>query len=946
VILEGFEIENWSCIKRVAVDGLPPAGVVVLHGPNATGKSSIVAALRACLMDFAATSTSKDLKRWFAKDGCDKPRVSVAFRVQGASWRITKQFGSRDSKLESRSAAGSWKVEQSTAAEAHERVRQLVGDKDSDAGLQQLLWLNQAEFQLPDAKSFDSDVQSQLRGVLGVLQTPLDDRFIGRVKQEWSRWFGARSKPGERPKLKKDCPHDKALAALEQHKGELTKIEEEYQSFEKMMEKSGNLEIQSRDLRRQLAEKTSVHDLLQGEYEKSLKRLEAHRLAAARVETAERDLAGALERRVARADKKQRWREAARLAETAGRDVDTKGRLLQAAGNRLGDLRRGIHGLRHVGRGLQARLDRVSAHRRLVTLREQVTTAGESLRRVEKMADDLEKLRKQAREHPAPTAATIKKLEENRTSAGQARADLEAAAIVLTLMPEVGASTPKLSIDGSPAVKVRPATDETPIRRLVRRQAEIAIPGWGRAELTRGSDARSLDQIERELSDLDRQFAEGLAPFGLAADDTTGLDQLRALAAEKKARDPMLKERQEEINQLAPKGLDQLREEVARLEKLLSARDSDAETSLSSNDLPTAADALDQLAFQLKTEIEENEEKIRTAEQQVDEVEREIEGDPNADSGAVKKGNKADKNKSVVQGLRRQEADAKEALAGLHATAVVHREELGRMLTAEQIERAIVDAEKALGDARGGLEAARLSESEETIRERLEAAALGLRALNTQQTEAEKELNQIKGAMSQSEGLHQKRAAAAARVEELARQTERETLVSESYDRLYALFEECREKQLGTLMGPIHDRILRWMRLLRVGDFHSIRFNDQLLPERLVAGDGATEWTLGEQSIGTLEQIAMMVRLALGSMLSKPEEPAVAVLDDPLTHSDVVRLDRMRAVLKSASAGDAGSSPPAGPLQIIVFTCHPEWFAMDGAKIIDLSQPDVLSRRC
>ena len=80
MILEGFEIENWSCIKRIAVDSLPPTGVVVLHGPNATGKSSIVAALRACLMDYPATSASQGLKRWFTKNGDDKPRVSVTFR--------------------------------------------------------------------------------------------------------------------------------------------------------------------------------------------------------------------------------------------------------------------------------------------------------------------------------------------------------------------------------------------------------------------------------------------------------------------------------------------------------------------------------------------------------------------------------------------------------------------------------------------------------------------------------------------------------------------------------------------------------------------------------------------------------------------------------------------------------------------------------------------------
>ena len=64
MILEQFEIENWSCIRRAAVMDLPAAGVVVLHGPNRTGKSSVVAALRATLFDFQPTSTKAELKRF------------------------------------------------------------------------------------------------------------------------------------------------------------------------------------------------------------------------------------------------------------------------------------------------------------------------------------------------------------------------------------------------------------------------------------------------------------------------------------------------------------------------------------------------------------------------------------------------------------------------------------------------------------------------------------------------------------------------------------------------------------------------------------------------------------------------------------------------------------------------------------------------------------------
>lgn len=62
MILEGFEIENWTCIKKLTVAALPPTGVIVLYGPNRTGKSSLVQALRACMMDYSSTSNSTALK--------------------------------------------------------------------------------------------------------------------------------------------------------------------------------------------------------------------------------------------------------------------------------------------------------------------------------------------------------------------------------------------------------------------------------------------------------------------------------------------------------------------------------------------------------------------------------------------------------------------------------------------------------------------------------------------------------------------------------------------------------------------------------------------------------------------------------------------------------------------------------------------------------------------
>ena len=123
-----------------------------------------------------------------------------------------------------------------------------------------------------------------------------------------------------------------------------------------------------------------------------------------------------------------------------------------------------------------------------------------------------------------------------------------------------------------------------------------------------------------------------------------------------------------------------------------------------------------------------------------------------------------------------------------------------------------------------------------------------------------------------------------------------------------------------------------------------MRFNDAFLPDKFMSRDGTAEFSILEESTGAQEQIGMLVRLALGSTLASADEPAVAMLDDPLTHCDIGRLTKMPVILRRAAEGDVRLIPPAGPLQIVILTCHPEWFRDERATVIDLENPEVMSR--
>jgi hypothetical protein len=427
-----------------------------------------------------------------------------------------------------------------------------------------------------------------------------------------------------------------------------------------------------------------------------------------------------------------------------------------------------------------------------------------------------------------------------------------------------------------------------------------------------------LDQIEEDLRRCQEDFARAVTPFGIAGSDPRALDQLIEREAGQRIQGSELDNLRKQLKQFAPQGLEPLHNKVVALQAQL--QDALARGPAEGEALPAEPTELDALAASLQQHLLAQEIEIKRLE--------------SADAQAEKR----------LQAERKGELAAKEELAERKTKARASREELDRLRTEQQITERVQQAERALEASQAQLLDTELTSDERTIDERLKEAQEAAGALQSQIGENTRKHDVIKGRLLESEGLHAQRASLAARVDELTRITAREMLERDAVDRLYALFEDCREKQLGTLMGPIHDRVLGWMRVLDIGDYQQVRFSDAFLPEKLLTRDGTAEFSLQEESTGAQEQIGMLTRLALGSILAAPGQPAVAILDDPLTHCDQARLHKMRLILRRAAEGDPSLNPPAGPLQIVILTCHPEWFRDERATVIDLESPEVMSR--
>ena len=282
----------------------------------------------------------------------------------------------------------------------------------------------------------------------------------------------------------------------------------------------------------------------------------------------------------------------------------------------------------------------------------------------------------------------------------------------------------------------------------------------------------------------------------------------------------------------------------------------------------------------------------------------------------------------------------KEELAATAASAKAGAEELLRLGDETVLQANLAQAQAVRMQAEQALAENQLTEAEKTVEQRFEEARTAMEQRGQRLRELQDEITRLRGVLQGNEGLHIHLADAEAALLEAESALSREKLEAEAHKRLHTLFEECRDKQVQQVMGPIAGRVLDWCRKIGLDDCREVRFGDRFLPESifLQASTPDTPVLLDDESYGTGEQLSLLVRLALGGLLAK-DEPVTAILDDPLAHADVGKHRRILDILRLAADGGPGWNPPAGRLQIIILTCHPDRFDyLTGARQVDLGQ--------
>ncbi len=865
-------------------------GLNLVIGPNEMGKSTLLAALRAVLFE-RHSSKARAIIDLQNDRGGNAPVVEARFELDGGTYTIAKRFVKRPyARLECPDGV----TLEGDGAEM--KLRDLLGFSasgprgadDESVGMWGLLWVRQGlSFGAPEI----SDAARASLG--GVLESEVGEVLGGRrgrelpqlIEQQIEEWL-TRSQRRPRGEYKDAIEERDGLAEeLEDLRSKRSEMANTLESLEAAQERAQQIESGAQDEQDREALAAARVDL-QHEIEVEAKIGEER----AKLESSERARDGA----VSALSEREALR--ARLADTEAalaRDEESLAELEQ------------------LDRAELAQLEELSTRRRATAENEERAQAAvarshdilaviSGAREIERLeaghtaALDAEQRLSEARrqiEAMSVNADLVERIRREERRLDRVNAQLGAAATLITFdIPEERAEG--VEINGAPlADSPNPTEAVEPVA--------IVIPERGRIVVHPNIENRS------ELLD-ERASAETSHRAALAE---VGVNSLAQAEADLRRREQLERETaltRQTLAGHAPDGVSALTDQLAVRRERLEAE----MVGLEINELPRLEQA-EADTDRARDELAEAREAARTAREAYDERDLSLNDQRQQLSdlrAVVRQGGER------VSQLREELDRARSELADADlSAAVVAREEA--VATQEQALTALTagrsEAARDLIDTR----IARLERSIETRREErsdLQAQIAGL--------QQRLDVQEAAGIDEQIAATERKQEQAAGRVKRFERQLAVRELA------LRAL-REAEQEAHERYLAPVVRGVRPYLQMLFPQAEPTM---DDALQVSAISRETGYEESFERLSVGTQEQLAVLIRLAFADLLAEQGRPAAVILDDALVFSDDQRMQTMFDILNLA----------AQRVQIIVFTCRAQLFEGLGAQRLTLSQGD------
>ena len=842
------------------MDDLQP-GLNLIHGPNESGKSTLVRAIRAAFFERYRTTSVDDLRPW--GDSAAAPTVTLDFDAQQKSWHLVKSFLQRkrcDLTVDSTSYSED---------EAEEKLAELLGFQFSAKGVSKpehwgvpgLLWVEQGTGQnIEDAVKHAGDhLKSALNSLVGEVASTGGDELIEQVKARWSELFTPTGKPrGDYQKLERE---------QEEHQQEIDELQARVQKYQEQVDRLGKL---TQDYERTAQERP---------WEEAERQLEQAKERYRQVEKLEQQQAREKETLSHLQNNQQLLRQNQEQLQSLNQKLDVRKAELDRAQRELEQAEaRSPSVLNSVKEAKadyekaakqvdQARLQetRSRLEQDIRRLEQQNQTLTQNLDKARQYQQELEQAREQARQNQIDASA-VKTLKNTEHQLKEENIRSQTIATRLTWQLEPGA---RLALNDESL--------EGQGERQLLEESSLAIPGVGTLGITPGG--ADLASTRRKLSALEQSLTEQMKTLGVDS-----VQQAEHRVAAHEAAERTLQHTRELLKSVAPVGIDQLLADQKETESQLQ----NARTELQGSPAPEPGQQ-PQVTDVASAEAGRAQAETRLADAEAEERKHQTEllsrrqtrDNAKSEWQQLQDEVQNPERQKKLQALSKELAEIEEKRAGLEATVKTREQEIS--------------------EARPAI-----------LRQDIERYQRSISNLRQTQDERQRELRDIQVRLEAwgAEGLEEQRNNKLAELEQCSRRYQELHRRAQALDLLLTLLTDKRQALTRRLQAPLQKHLNHYLSLLFPQA--TLEVDEHLRPGTFTRGTELGQ--IAELSFGAREQMGLISRLAYADLLQEAGRPTLVILDDTLVHSDTERLEDMKRILFDA----------ANRHQILLFTCHPE----------------------
>ena len=532
--LHWVELENWRQHAKTRIDF--DEETTVIYGPNEAGKSTILEALSKGFFD-RSSSQAESIRRIrpLTASGNVMSTVRIEFTLNETTYRVEKNFNLRGGTSLYRIDDGkSVLLDQDTADEQLIKLLEAelpsrLGSKPSQWGAFQWLWANQTNRELPDNREGDPTAALHLEKEDKILVTPKFQAVQDMVQTAYLRYFtrtGRVSSNSPIPATEEEIENLQQKTVMLENK--IKQVEGEKQKLEELQKGLPALEQRLAETRDELNKATGEAIDFSG-IESDLK------AADASVKEAERevkDAKAAIKELNDSAKKIEKLREDERTARAELSSLEAKceflDRDLQKKIAEVEEKAMDIRKCEELTRDARNLKDKADSMRQIEELKKQIS-------RLTGINEKIEELRK--KEAPiTPTDREINRLTQNQIKIETFQASLTASGLTVEIAYGDEGSL-EVEVDGENVKNGEITATGT-------ESVSIGSPGLGkvtvRADLASARDAKAdilrlEESIRRTLSKYDLNSIDELREVNLTQKDIA--NSIKVLVAEKRGTD-------------------------------------------------------------------------------------------------------------------------------------------------------------------------------------------------------------------------------------------------------------------------------------------------------------------------------------------------------------------------------------------------------------------------